>query len=159
MGDASRILLGLGGCVDYELKLTADVLEQLVTEYGIRAAELTSPGAVTSERDLVVSILGYVCRGGGGEHFVASAGPWEAFAGRFPHRPALGGTSVRAGLLMSRLGVPSTLHLVSVNDTVRRLLPPDVEYISSGVEDTFHPHLIVQYDHGVRVRTGDLDVT
>jgi ADP-dependent phosphofructokinase/glucokinase len=159
MADASRVVLGLGGCVDYELTLTADVLEELVAKYGVGAAELTSPATVTSERDLVVSILSYVARGGGGEHFVASAPALETFAGRFPHRLTLGGTSVRAGILMSRLGVPSTLHLVSVNDTVRRLLPPDTAYIASGAEDTFYPHLIVQYDQGLRVRAGDLDVT
>jgi ADP-dependent phosphofructokinase/glucokinase len=156
---ASRVVLGLGGCVDYELKLTADVLEQIIAEYRIGAAELTSPATVTSERELVVSILGYVARGGGGEHFVAAAPALETFAGRFPHRATLGGTSVRAGIQMSRLGVPSTLHLVSVNNTVRRLLPPDSAYISSGVEDTFYPHLIVQYDQGLRIRSGDLDIT
>lgn len=159
MTDASRVVLGLGGCVDHELTLTADVLDGLVAEYGVRAAELASPVPVTDERDLLVSILGYVARGAGGEHFVASAPALEAFADRFPHRTTLGGTSVRAGLLMSRLGVPSTFHLVSLDDTVRRLLPPDVEYISSAVEDTFHPHLIVQYDGGLRIRAGDLDIT
>jgi ADP-dependent phosphofructokinase/glucokinase len=159
MADASRVVLGLGGCVDYELKLTAGGLEDLVTAYGVRAAELSAPAAVTSERDLVVSILGYVARGGGGEHFVATATALESFAARFPHRATLGGTSVRAGILMSRLGVPSTLHLVSVNDTVRRLLPAGTEYISSGAEDTLHPHLIVQYDRGLRIRAGDIDVT
>jgi ADP-dependent phosphofructokinase/glucokinase len=159
MAPASRVLLGLGGCIDYELKLTAGVLEQLITGYAVAAAELTSPAAVTTERDLLVSILGYVARGGGGEHFVASAPALAAFAGRFPHRTTLGGTSVRAGLLLSRLGVPSTLHLVSVNDTVRRLLPAGTDYVSSGTEDTFHPHLIVQYDRGLRIRAGDLDLT
>ncbi|GAA3247055.1 ADP-dependent glucokinase/phosphofructokinase [Nonomuraea helvata] len=158
MADASRIILGLGGCVDYELKLTTSVLEQLVAEYGIVAAELTSPATVTTERDLVVSILGYVARGGGGEHFVASAPALSTFANRFPHRETLGGTSVRGGIVMSRLGVPSTLHLVSVNDTFRRLLPADCEYINSGVEDTFYPHLIVQYDKGLRVRASDIDI-
>lgn len=159
MADASRVVLGLGGCVDYEVKLTAGAMEALVADYGITAAELTSPGTVTSERDLVASILGYVARGEGGEHYVASAPALSTFAGRFPHRVALGGTSVRAGLLMSRLGVPSTLHLVSVNDTVRRLLPPDGEHVSSGAEDTFYPHLIVQYDQGLRIRVGNLDIT
>jgi ADP-dependent phosphofructokinase/glucokinase len=159
MADASRVLLGLGGCVDYELTLTADVLEELVAGYRVRAAELTSPAPVASERDLVVSILGYVARGGGGEHFVASTAALQSFADRFPHRAALGGTSVRAGVLMSRLGVPSTLHLVSVNDTVRRLLPPDTEYVSSGAEDTFHPHLIVQYGRGLRISTDGVDIT
>lgn len=158
MGDASRVLLGLGGCVDYELKLTADVMEKLVAEYGIGAAELTSPVTVTSERDLVVSILGYVARGGGGEHYVASAPALSAFATRFPHRETLGGTSVRAGILMSRLGVPSTLHLVTVNDTFRRLMPADSDYINSGTEDTLYPHLIVQYHNGLSVRANDIDI-
>jgi ADP-dependent phosphofructokinase/glucokinase len=159
MAAASRVVLGLGGCIDYELTLTSDVLEELVATYDIGAAELTSPATVTSERDLVVSILGYVARGGGGEHFVTSAPALATFAGRFPHRATLGGTSVRAGLMMSRLGVPSTLHLVSVNDTVRRLLPPDTAYIASSAEDTFYPHLIVQYRKGMRVRAGDVDIT
>ena len=152
MADASRVVLGLGGCVDYELKLTADVLGELVTAYGIKPAELLAPPApVADERDLVVSILSYVARGAGGEHFVASAPALTAFAERFPHRETLGGTSVRAGLLMSRLGVPSALHLVTVNDTFRRLLPSGGDYFSSGTEDTFYPHLIVQYDKGLRV--------
>ncbi|MFC8851073.1 MULTISPECIES: ADP-dependent glucokinase/phosphofructokinase [unclassified Micromonospora] len=160
MADASRVVLGLGGCVDHEVTLTADVLERLVADYGIAAAELASPPTtVNGERDLVVSILGYVAQGRGGEHFVAAAPALAAFAGRLPHRTTLGGTSVRAGILLSRLGVPSTLHLVSVNDTVRRLLPPDTEYVSSGVADTYHPHLIVQYHQGLRVRAGDIDVT
>ncbi|GIF22741.1 ADP-dependent phosphofructokinase/glucokinase [Actinoplanes tereljensis] len=158
MTDASRVVLGLGGCVDYELKLTAGVLQQLIVEYGIVAAELTSPADVAGERDLVVSILGYVARGGGGEHFVASAPALSTFADRFPHRQTLGGTSVRAGILMSRLGVPSTLHLVSVNDTFRRLLPFDSEYINSGTADTFYPHLIVQYDAGLWIRANDIDI-
>jgi ADP-dependent phosphofructokinase/glucokinase len=158
MATASRVVLGLGGCVDYELTLTAAVLEKLIIEYGIVAAELTSPAAVTSERDLVVSILSYVSRGGGGEHFVASAPALPTFANRFAHRETLGGTSVRAGILMSKLGVPSTLHLVSVNDTFRRLLPADSEYLNSGVEDTFYPHLIVMYDQGLWIRANDIDI-
>ena len=157
MADASRVVLGLGNCVDYELKLTAEVMEQLVADYGISAAELTSPATMTDERDLVVSILSYVKCGGGGEHFVASADALSTFAGRFPHRTTVGGTSVRAGIVMDRLGVPSTLHLVTVNDTVRRLLPASSDYVSSGVEDTFYPHLIVQYDKGIRV--GSLGIT
>jgi ADP-dependent phosphofructokinase/glucokinase len=158
MADASRVLLGLGGCVDYELTVAAGVMQQLVADYGIVAAELTAPAAVNSERDLVVSILGYVAQGAGGEHFVASAPALSTFANRFPHRETLGGTSVRAGLLMSRLGVPSTLHLVSVNDAVRRLLPAECEYVNSGSGDTFYPHLIVQYDKGLRIRASDIDI-
>jgi ADP-dependent phosphofructokinase/glucokinase len=155
---SSHVVLGLGGGVDYELKLSAPTLEQLVGEYQIRDAELTSSAAVTNERELVISILTYIKNGGGGEHFVASSDALRAFAVRFPTRATLGGTSVRAAIAMSRLGVPSTLHLVSLNDVVRRLLPASCDYICSGRQDTLYPHLIVQYDQGMRVQVGDIDI-
>jgi ADP-dependent phosphofructokinase/glucokinase len=155
---ASHVVLGLGGCVDYELKVSAPTLEQLVDEYQIRDAELTSPATVRNERELVISILTYIRKGGGGEHFVASSDALRAFSGRFPTRVALGGTSVRAGMTMCRLGVPSTLHLVSLNDFVRSLMPASCDYICSGCQDTLYPHLIVQYDQEMRVRVGDIDI-
>jgi sugar/nucleoside kinase (ribokinase family) len=155
---AADVVLGLGGGLDYELTLSAPILEQLVGEYRIRDAEIASPGTVTNERELVVSILAYLRTGGGGEHFVASSAALHTFAGRFPHRTTIGGTSVRAAIAMSRLGVPSTLHLVSLNDVVRRQLPADCDYICSGREDTCYPHLIVQYDQDLRVRAGDIDI-
>jgi hypothetical protein len=155
---AANVVLGLGGGVDYELKLSAPVMEHLIGEYRIRDAELTSTATVTDERALVISILTYLRKGGGGEHFVASSGCLSAFAERFPTRTTLGGTSVRAAKEMSRLGVPSTLHLVSTNDVVRRLLPAGCDSISSGDRDTFYPHLIVQYDQDLRIRAGDIDI-
>jgi ADP-dependent phosphofructokinase/glucokinase len=155
---SSHVVLGLGGGVDYELKLSAPTLAQLVGEYRIRDAELTSSVTVTNERDLVISILTYIKNGGGGEQFVASSDALREFAGRFPTRVTLGGTSVRAAIAMSRLGAPSTLHLVSLNDLVRRLLPASCNYICSGRQDTLYPHLIVQYDQDMRVRVGDIDI-
>ena len=154
----SRAVLGLGGGVDYEVKLSAPALEQLVDSYAIRSDELTTSSAVRTERDLVISMLAYIRQGGGGEHFVASAAALNDLARRFPERVTLGGTSVRAGLTMSRLGVPSTLHLVSLNRHVRELLPPACDYIGGGEEDTFYPHLIVQYPRGLQVRAGDIDL-
>lgn len=155
---AGDVVLGLGGCVDYELKLSAPAVEQLIREYGISAAELIPPATVRDERELVVSILTYLRKGGGGEHFVASAECLSAFAARFPTRTTLGGTSVRAAKEMSRLGVPSTLHLVSINDVVRRLLPADCAYLCSADHDTDYPHLIVMYDQDLRIRAGDIDL-
>jgi ADP-dependent phosphofructokinase/glucokinase len=52
----------------------------------------------------------------------------------------------------------STLHLVSIDDNVRKLLPPEVSYICSAVEDSRDPHLIVQFPAGARVRVGDVVV-
>ena len=134
------------------------MLEQLVAEYQIREGELTTAVPVTSERDLIISMLAYIKQDAGGERFVASADALSTFAGRFPKRISLGGTAVRAALAMSRLGVPSTLHLASINDYMRRLLPPACDYICSAREDTLYPHLIVQYEQDIRVRVGDINL-
>lgn len=109
---------------------------------------------VADERDLVRSVLGFLHEGAGGERFVAAPEIVTSFAARFPHRTTLGGTNVRATLAMSRLGLPSTLHLVSIDDTTRRLLPPEVDYLCSAEQDSTWPHLIVQYPAGARVRVG-----
>ena len=65
---------------------------------------------------------------------------------------------MRAGLALHSLGVPCLLHLVAVDDDVRRLLPASCTYITSAHEDSTHPHLIVQFPEGACVRVGDTDV-
>jgi sugar/nucleoside kinase (ribokinase family) len=155
---ASRVVLGLGGCVDYELRLSSSTLQHLAIEYQIRDRELDLSVPVTDERNLLISVLAHMKRGAGGEHFAASLETLHGFASRFPARISLGGTSVRAALAMSRLGVPCTLHLVSTNDHVRRLLPESCDYISSARQDTLYPHIIVQYDQDTRVQVDDTDV-
>lgn len=89
---------------------------------------------------------------------MASPAALESFAARFPRCVALGGTSVRAGLILDRLGMASTLHLVTVNEHFRRLLPAGVDYLSSSTEDDLYPHLITQYEAGLRVQAGEVDL-
>ncbi|RYV51517.1 ADP-dependent glucokinase/phosphofructokinase [Pengzhenrongella frigida] len=154
-----KLVLGLGGTVDYEIGWDSSVIEGLITHYSIGASELTTSIAIDSERDLVVSLLGFMKDGVGGERFVASSDIVEQFASRFDKRITLGGTPVRAAMAMSALGITCTVHLVSIDDHVRRLLPPDCAYISSAVRDTTDPHLIVQFGQGAHVRSGDIDLT
>lgn len=153
-----RLVLGLGGSVDYEIAWSSQVIEDLVAGYGIRAAELGSSTPIVDERSLVASVLGYFRRGVGGERHVASPDALETFASRFPRKVTLGGTGVRAGLALAMLGVPSTLHLVSVNDHFRRLLPAECSWITSAEHDSIEPHLIVQWEEGARVRVGDSEL-
>ena len=156
IGDVDRkLVLGLGGTVDYELTWDSAVLDRLAQEYGVRRHELTTTAPIIDERSLLVAIIAFVASGAGGERFVASSEIVEAFAARFERTVTLGGTGVRAGLVLDALGIPSTQHLVSIDDTVRRLLPASLSYVCSATEDTLDPHLIVQYPVGARIRLAD----
>ncbi|MEZ0449315.1 ADP-dependent glucokinase/phosphofructokinase [Cellulomonas sp. ICMP 17802] len=153
-----RFVLGMGGTVDYEIRWDSAVLEALAAEHGVGPEDLDRTTPVDSVRDLVRSLLAFVRDGVGGERFVASSDIVEAVAARFDKAVTLGGTCVRAAIAMDVLGVPSTMHLVSIDDTVRRLLPASVDYVSSAAQDSLDPHLIVQYPAGARVRLGDVEL-
>jgi ADP-dependent phosphofructokinase/glucokinase len=156
---SSETVLGLGGTVDFEIEWDSSVLETLASDYGVTIEELTTGNPIASVRDLLVSVLAFLQSGSGGERFVASSGIVEAFAARFASRVTLGGTGVRAALAMEVLGVTSTLHLVSIDDHVRRLLPTGSSYISSADHDSTDPHLIIQFPVGATVRIGAVALT
>lgn len=155
---SGRLVLGLGGTVDYEIRWDAAVLGALAREYGVRRHEVTAAAPIVDERTLVITILGFLAAGGGGERFVASSQILEDFADRFEKTVTLGGTGVRAGLALHRLGIGSTQHLVSIDDTVRRLMPAGIDWICSAMTDTLDPHLIVQYPVGTVIPITDGDV-
>ena len=155
---STRFVLGMGGTVDYEIRWDPTVLEQLAAEHGVGRDDLDLAAPVDSVRDLVRSLLAFVRDGAGGERFVASSDIVEAVAARFDKVVTLGGTCVRAAIAMDVLGVPSTMHLVSIDDTVRQLLPASVDHVSSAEQDSLDPHLIVQYPAGARVRLGDVEL-
>lgn len=154
----AELVLGLGGTVDYEIAWDPAVLEALALEHGIRSADLDASVAVDDERGLVITTLALLRDGRGGERFVSSVDVLERFASRFRYETTLGGTCVRAALAMARVGVASTVHLVSIDDTVRALLPPEVSWISSAEHDSTEPHVIVQYPAGAVVRLADAEL-
>ena len=155
---SEKIALGFCNNVDYEIVWNAEVFQDLVAQYKIRANELSPRGAIKDERDLVISILGFMSIAGGGERFVSSSALIERFAERFEKKITLGGTSVRAAIAMRLLGHTSALHLITQNDHVRRLIPADSPYVCSNERDSNYPHLIVQYPAGAHIRAGDIDI-
>jgi len=157
--DRPRLVLGLAGTVDYEVAWDAGVVEDLLRRHGIRRDELTLDRPINTERDLVATVAAFVASGAGGERFIASSAVVEEFAARFDKRITLGGTPVRAAMAMDALGLDSHLHLVSIDEHVRRLLPASCTYTCSADHDTTDPHLIVQFPAGARLRAGDIDVT
>jgi ADP-dependent phosphofructokinase/glucokinase len=154
-----EIILGFGNNVDYEIVWDSRVVEALVHKYQIQQAELLTSPRIDSERDLVRSILHFLGSGRGGERFVTRPGILEDFARRFEMAITLGGTSVRAAIAMRKLGHRSALHLVTINDHVRALIPTDSPYVCSNARESSYPHLIVQFDQGVHVQASDIDVS
>ncbi|PDQ34585.1 MAG: hypothetical protein B5766_10370 [Candidatus Lumbricidophila eiseniae] len=147
-------VLGLGGSIDYELDWDVARLEAAIAELDIVSLEDSPPLRIDSERALLLSILTHLRDGLGGEHFVETPDIIEKFSTRFTYRIALGGTAVRAALTMSDLGIRSTVHLVSIDNNVRRLLPSNINFISSAQKDSLDPHVIIQYPAGACVRIG-----
>ncbi|MCY4463943.1 MAG: hypothetical protein OXE46_00225 [Chloroflexi bacterium] len=155
---SQRIALGFGNNIDYEIVWNAETFNKLIARYGICDAELDCRTVIKSERELVVSILSFVKAGRGGERFVADSALIERFASRFQKKITLGGTPVRAAIAMSKLGHAAALHLVSMNDEVRQLLPPGCPWVCSNPRDSHYPHLIVQYHSGASVRANDINI-
>lgn len=153
------LVLGLGNNVDYEICWDGAVLEALARAYGIRQDELLSEVSIVDERSLVASILGFLASGRGGERFAASPAVIERFAARFEKKITLGGTPIRAAIALKELGVNCALHMVTMNEHVRRLTPQGCAYVCSCAKERVYPHLIVQFRRGDRVKTDLLDVT
>lgn len=151
-----RIVLGLGGTVDYEIELDSRVIIQLIKEFKIQQAEISNSIPIFTERDIILNLLAFLQAGSGGERFVSESRFIEAFSQRFNTKITLGGTCVRAAMAMDVFGIASTLHLVSISDDVRRLLPKSSKYICSSNFDTFDPHLIVQFTEGLKIDAGDI---
>jgi ADP-dependent phosphofructokinase/glucokinase len=153
-----QIALGFGNNIDYEIVWDSKVIEKLIIQHGIHAEEVSATREVNCERDLVISILSFMKSGGGGERFVAASDIIEQFAQNFKVKITLGGTAVRASIAMRKLGYTSALHLVTINDHVRRLIPHDSPYVCSNPRDSLYPHLIVQFGKGTCVKASDIDI-
>lgn len=153
-----KIILGLGNNIDYEILWNSAVFEDLILKYGIRNEELGTDIEINSERDLVLSILGFLKSEGGGERFVSSSDIIEEFAKYFEYCVTMGGTSVRAAAAMSKLGYTAALHLVTINGHVRRLIPEGFPYVCSANAESIYPHLIIQFCSGIKVHAADIDI-
>jgi ADP-dependent phosphofructokinase/glucokinase len=152
------IALGLGNNIDYEIKWNSNVIEGQIKNYGISIKELRPIEHIDTVRNLLISILYYMKNGTGMERYVESLQVITEFAGFFAKDITIGGTAPRAAIAMSKIGIPCSVHLVTVNDHVRKLMPREGAWYCSNSKDTLYPHLIVQYEKGTRVAAGDIDI-
>lgn len=154
-----KIALGFGNNIDYEIVWNSTIIEDLILQYDIHNDELDINRVITCERDLIISILGFLQVASGGERFVSSSDIIEQFSQKCAKKITLGGTSVRAAIAMRKFGYTSALHLVTLNDYVRRLIPHDSPYVCSNVQDSSYSHLIVQFGKDTRIKASDIEIT
>lgn len=145
------IVLGLGGCLDSELVLDSEVMQQMVGDYGLAMGEIRQPERITSERELLISVLAYIREGRGGERYIESMDSLLSFERRFAREVTLGGTNVRAGRVLARLGYSNILHVPGSDPEFERLLVDGSTVPSSTPAATYVPHVIVQFPRGLRL--------
>lgn len=153
------IALGLGNNIDYEIQWDSRVIESLIENYSISSRDILPIQRINTERDLLISILGYMKNGTGIERYVENLQVISEFAGRFKTAITIGGTAPRAAIAMSKVGVSSSAHLVTTNDHVRKLMPAASSWYCSSSADSSYPHLVVQYEKGACVAARDLTIT
>ena len=153
------IALGLGNNVDYEIRWDSGVIESLIKSYAISRQDLRPVEKIDTARNLLISILHYMQSGTGTERYVENPEAIRQFAEGFATYITMGGTAARAAIVLNKIGIPSSVHLVTMNDHVRRLMPAGGTRFCSNSADSLYPHLIVQYERGARVAAGDIDIT
>lgn len=151
MGE-NKIVVGLGNNIDYEFDWNSLDFQSYVDSYRIRFDEIQNvPVTVQSERDLVVAILNRIYRQSGGEYFLSSPELATAFARSAEKKITMGGTGIRAAIGLAKIGIPSTAHLVTMNDFVRELTPSLCTAVWAGTSENLYPHLIFQFPEGVSI--------
>ncbi|MDR2631612.1 MAG: ADP-dependent glucokinase/phosphofructokinase [Spirochaetaceae bacterium] len=153
-----KIFLGFGDNIDYEIRWNSKSIERMIKDYDLSPREIDPDIEVDSPRALLASLLGFAQWGRGGERFVRSPALIEDFAGNFEKKITLGGTAVRAAIAMRKLGYISAVHLVTMNEHVERLLPPDCSRLCSNAEASFYPHLIVQFQAGTEINANGIHI-
>ncbi|GAA4177974.1 ADP-dependent glucokinase/phosphofructokinase [Gryllotalpicola koreensis] len=153
-----RAVLGFGGTVDHEIEWDAALVARLAEEYRIRLTDCDPDAPIVDERSLLAVILGHARLRRGGERFVESPAALEQFAARHRKSVTIGGTCVRAGLVMRALGVRSTALLVAVDDTFLERFPPDCDYLVSDDAAVLIPHLIVQLPEAGSIPVADGEI-
>jgi ADP-dependent phosphofructokinase/glucokinase len=153
------IVLGLGNNIDYEIIWDSKSIEQLIVKFRISESELRTDLPIYSVRNLIISLLGFITTGEGGERFVEVPEIIEEFSLAFDKKVTIGGTSIRSAIAMSKIGYTSAIHFVTLNTYVYDLVPPGCSWICSNDKETLYPHLIIQFNKNTVIKAGDINIS
>ena len=151
------IAFGFHGCIDFECVWDTDRIHQLIESFQVSLGDLDGHGTVDSERAILTTILWHMKHGIGGEFIPASSIDVLAFAKRFEYRITIGGTAARAAIAVQKIGFGSALHSCCNNAMFEQLLPAEIHFVSSVLEQDgeIYPHVSLQYPAGCRIQLID----
>ncbi len=157
--NGKEIVLGFTNTVDYETVWNASYLEHLARKHGVSAGDIRKTDRISTVKDLLCSILYHMKNGEGCGKYVENEQLLDEFVSGCEYKVTLGGTAVRAAIAVSRMGCPSFIHLVSINDDTRAHLPANVGWVCSSDHDTHAPHVVIQYPKGASVSVAGTVIT
>ena len=152
------IALGMNNGIDFEIEWDDKGVSTLVQEVGLAFEEIKKVTVVSSLRDLLTSICYQVMKGEGTSVHVTDIKYNLEFSSHFKYRTTIGGAGSRAAIVLSKLDILSYLHLVSINKETRELLPKGVKYYCGNTQDTFYPHLIIQFPKNAVITGNDWQI-
>ncbi len=155
----SNISLGFGNNTDYELDWDTETIVKLIKKFDIKNTEITQKTLIDNERDLLIGMLYFLKNNMGGECSVIKSSILDTFASHFNYKVTIGGTGPRAAIAMNTIGYKSNLHLVVMNDKLKKLIPKSVKYICSNKNVTYDIHLIFQYPKNINFCVNDIKIS
>ena len=156
---AINLSLGLNNGIDYEVVWNGEILGTLINRYKIQEEHIRSYNQITTIEDLIGSILFYLRDGKGGAVHVADIAIIHEFSKFFEYNLTIGGAGTRAAIVLDKLGIQSNVHLVSNNDVIQERLPKTIKVFCGNENESFYPHLIIQFPIGGSVKTQNISIT
>ncbi|WP_020610907.1 ADP-dependent glucokinase/phosphofructokinase [Sediminispirochaeta bajacaliforniensis] len=154
-----KIGLGLGNNTDFELAWNPEALEQCIREYDVHEKDLKEERRpILNEKDLLINVLRFIKSEIGGECILEDTETALQFSKRFDYEITIGGTCPRSAIAMRKLGYTSCMHLVTMNEHIKKLLPPDCSYVCSNKDESFDIHLIIQYPADADIIANDIRI-
>ncbi len=155
------VFLGFTSNIDYEISLSSQEIIQMIKDYNIKQSDLVDYKKICNIKDLISFTLYCIQNNIGTERYIFNASTLSSFAELFEYSVTLGGTAARAAVAMSKIGYSKQLylHLTACNGIIRKLLHPDLSYISSKKDTVIYPHVIIQYSSDIEVNINNIHIS
>lgn len=151
--------LGFTNTVDYEIDWSSISFNSLISELDIHRSDIKQNKDACSMKELLSTMLFYMEKNEGCGMFIGSVEPLYEIIKRSSYSISLGGTAVRAALILSEQGYACDLAISANNKETRELLPENCRTWCASESDYDSPHVVIQYPAGFKVEGPEFSFT